>query len=871
MLPYWFLEMLQAMPAALWMFIGLGVPYALAALPRRDWWNRPLVAMVALAFGPAVMTAWLFVLGTLGGVRSEPLLSPVPILTGSVVLAICALLVVLWKARRPAEPVTASVPVRGSLRILLAADERFIVVLIIAAVIIRWLTTAYWNFTEYDPIWVYGYEGRLYTLKGFIPTDLGYYPQFVPLQYAYTQIMAGGIGGIINDHIARAVVPFWHLGSILAAYVLGQRLFNRRVGIFTAGLWALYHHVGMWSHAGDLEIPLTFALTGAAAFYLSAWFGGASLRHRLHDAALSGLFLGIALWTKPTAGAFILGVLLLVGLEALRWLFSVPHRNQPLLVWLRRVWTAFALRFWIAFVTGLACLPLGALWYVRNLLYGHEPITMPDEFWPTQALQSGAEFGWPLLAGAIAIGFVSLASFRDRPNVQRPDRWLLIVAMLLVAAGVLPTLITPYNAAGQPERMGGFEWLAVIAGVGLAGGLLWRWASRYLTLAARRDLNRVAWALLLALPYFITWFISYSYHYRLSFAIVPLMILPSALILSHWTQRISTLSPRPRRWMYQAVLIVLLVPGVFSSLYQYRGGWDWLWSNEFPDDFSKLVATNEALAWTMHTLQQDIAEQGITDPVIIAPGLQRMPFFFPLADVRNEIAPVTLAEIADADYYIYTQEAAWYYPENGLPVRNQVTGSFNRGTVMTPFYGVMDSSFFSRLFRLRDPQRRFQRPGNLLEPESEIQIRDFAHFIGSRLPGADGLEVTLDVNPADDTTPPQLQLIWQAIQPAALDYNIYVHLIDAEGTLYAAWDAPPVPNEFTYYSTRLWEADEYIIGGHSLRMSPPALVVPDVPPGEYRIRIGFYDFFAEDKARVPLTNGGQPSDGYTLPYIVTVR
>ena len=52
----------------------------------------------------------------------EPLLSPVPILTGSVVLAICALLVVLWKARRPAEPVTASVPVRGSLRILLAAD-----------------------------------------------------------------------------------------------------------------------------------------------------------------------------------------------------------------------------------------------------------------------------------------------------------------------------------------------------------------------------------------------------------------------------------------------------------------------------------------------------------------------------------------------------------------------------------------------------------------------------------------------------------------------------------------------------------------------------------------------------------------------------
>ncbi len=863
-LPYWIVETLQALPAALWMFVGIGVPCALAALPRRNWWNRPVVAMVALAFGPAVMTAWMFVLGTLGGARSEPLLTPAPILTGSVVLAILALLVVLWKARRPILLPSVS-------RKPFAFDERFIIGLIIAAVIIRWLTTSYWNFTEYDPIWVYGYEGRLYTLKGFIPTDLGYYPQFVPLQYAYTQITAGGgimNDGAINDHIARAVVPFWHLGSILAAYILGQRLFNRRVGIFVAGLWALYHHVGMWSHAGDLEIPLAFAFTGAAVFFLSAWLGVTSteLRPHLHDAALSGLFLGIALWTKPTAGAFILGVLLLVGLEGLYRLVTTPRHNQRLTAWLWKVWTAFAPRFWIACVTGLACLPLGALWYVRNLLYGHEPITMPDDFWPTQALQSGAELGWPLLAGAIAIGFVSLASFRDRPNIQRPNRWLMLGGMGLTALGVLPTLITPYNAAGQPERMGLLEWLAVAAGVGLTGGVLWGWASRYLTTAARRDLNKVAWALLLALPYFITWFISYSYHYRLSFAIVLLMILPSAVMLAHWAQRIMDLSPRPRRWMYQAALIALLIPGVFSSLYQYRGGWDWLWSNEFPDDFSKLVITNEALALTMHALQQDIAAQGITDPVIVAPGLQRMPFFFPLEDVRNQIAPVTLDEIADADYYVYTQEAAWYYPENGLPVQNQITGSFNRSRVMMPLYGVADSSFFSRIFRLREPERRFQRPRNLTEPEAEIIVGDFARFVGSRVPEVEGMEITLD---AESTQ--LMQLVWQGIQPAALDYNIYVHLLDEEGTLYAAWDSPPVPNEFTYYSTRLWEADEYIIGEHALQLTPASLTVAEIPPGEYHIRIGFYDFFAEDKARLPLTIGAEISDGYILPYTVIVQ
>jgi hypothetical protein len=861
-LPYWFVDTLRALPAALWMFIGLGLPYGLAAIPRREWRNRPLVAMVALAFGPALMTAWLFVLGTIGGTRSESLLTSTLILTGSAVLCMIGVLIALWKARRTA-------PILTITRKPLAFDERFIIGMIVAAVIIRWLTTAYWNFTEYDPLWVYGYEGRLYALKGFIPPTIGYYPQFVPLQYAYSQILTAPLSGsLINDHAARVVVPFWHLGSILAVYILGQRLFNRRVGIFAAGLWALYHHVGMWSHAGDLEIPLAFAFTGAAAFFLSAWIGTpyTDLRYRLHTAAIGGLFLGVALWTKPTAGAFILGVLLLVALEAARLIVTTPREGRKLSLWLLEIWKTFAPRFWIAFITGLACLPLGGLWYVRNLIYGHEPITLPHPFWPTQALQSGSEFGWLLLAGALAIGFVSLASFRDRPNVGRPNRWRLLAAMLLIAAGVLPTMLLPYNAAGDPERMGWLEWLLVLAGTGLALSELLPWASRYLTPTARWDLTKVAWVLLLGLPYFITWFISYSYHYRLSFAIVPLLALPSAVLLAHWTQRIMQWSPRPRQLAYQTLLIVLLVPGVFSSLHQFRGGWDWLWSNEFPDDYSKLLATNEALASTVRVLEDDIAVQQIANPVIVAPGLQRLPFFFPLADVRNEVTPTTLVEVADADYYIYTQEAAWYYPENRLPLQNQITGSFSRGNVMTPVYGVADSSFFSRIFRLREPDRRFQRPRSLEEPERVVQIGDFASFIGSRMPEIEATDILLSAD-----TAPLMQLVWQGITPAALDYSIYVHLIDEEGTLYAAWDAPPLPNEFTYYSTRLWEADEYIITEHALSLTRDTMVLPEIPPGEYQLRIGFYDFFAEGRPRVPVSIGEEISDGYTLPYTMVVE
>ena len=171
----------------------------------------------------------------------------------------------------------------------------------------RWFVVAYWPFTAYDALWVYGYEGRLYALLGYIPKTIGYYPQFLALQYTYAQL------GGINDHMARAVLPFLHIGSILATYVLGSRLINRRTGIIAAAIWALYPSVGEWSRAGDLEIPLAFAFTLAAAFFLLAWTGH---EPRRRYALIAGVLLGVGLWIKPTMGAFILGIGLMVRARA---------------------------------------------------------------------------------------------------------------------------------------------------------------------------------------------------------------------------------------------------------------------------------------------------------------------------------------------------------------------------------------------------------------------------------------------------------------------------------------------------------------------------------------------------------------------------
>lgn len=638
-MPYWFYDTLTALPAALGMILGVGLPAALALLPRAAWRDRPFLALCAIAFGAAFTTAWMFILGTIAGQTQTALLTPTQIGLGMIAIGVISTGLAFFKARFVS-------PIPRSMEPL-SRDERLILALIIGALTLHTVIIAFWNFTQYDPLWVYGYQGRLYTLRGLISPEIGYYPQFIQLQYAYLQIMTGSG---INDHVARAMIPFLHLASILAAYTLGNRLFNRRIGVFLAGIWALYPHVGQWAYAGDLEIPLTMGFTSTAACFLTAWFTDLRSERRSY-ALLAGLFLGITLWTKPTGGAFILGVILMVILEAARqW----PIRD------LRETWRTFYPRFEIALITGLASIPLGAVWYARNLALGHHPLPLPNPFWPTQALQSGAEFGW------LWLGLTLLLIF-SRFWPERPPWQPLAIGYALILMALIPTILRPYEGFNDPARMGWIEWGFLIAGSAIIALTLHPYRRK-----APIPVAKIAWAYALAFPYFVVWFQSYSYHYRLSFAIVPLLALPTAVILSAWLERFHAQTLR-------LAMIAIAAVGIFLPLYLPIPGWNWLWSNELPNDDSKLEVTNTALLWTVKNLRDLLADQ--PDAVIVAPGLERLPFFFPLMDIRIHDTPIRLSELHGVDYFIYTQETAWRYPELDLPPdqpSNRIYGAHDR-------------------------------------------------------------------------------------------------------------------------------------------------------------------------------------------------
>ncbi|MCB9456613.1 MAG: glycosyltransferase family 39 protein [Anaerolineaceae bacterium] len=846
-MPDWMTATLASIPALLWIYFGLGIPWALAVLPRRDWRNRVLVLALAFALGPALLTAWMFLLGSL----ETPLLRFDLILAGTVVLAITGA-ALAWHRKNSLPGTNPDTEINRDSGLKPTAstknefsrwgrDEKLLLALIGIALVIRWVVVAYWPFTAYDALWVYGYEGRLYTTLGHIPSSIGYYPQFLPLQFTYAQLAVGGI----SDHAARAVLPFLHLGSILAAYVLGERLVNRRTGLFAAAIWALYPHVGEWSRFGDLEIPLTFLFTLSAAFFLMAWTGES---YRRRYALIAGVALGIGMWTKPTMGAFIWGVALLVALELARVRFD---------------WRAWLPRFRVAVWAGIASIPLGAVWYVRNILNGHNAIDLPPGYWLTQAARSGVEFGWPLLAliGGLLFAYMILA--RSRTAHFRREMTAALLGLTFILAGVLPSILGSGSLNVVENRMKLPEWLAVAAGAILLGAALWQVLQRYSTPYARTLTGKITWALLLALPYFVTWFYSYSYHYRLSFPIVPLLILPTAALLAHGfsVERVASWRLVPQL-LFGAVLVALSVPGIVAPLSDPNAGSDWLWTDKLPDDIAKYRSGNEALLAVVEGLQIYKGDHPGEILHVVAPGVDRLPFFFPGDDIRIHTAPTRLSELEGVDFFVYgTPETRGAY-ENIPPQENQVVGALglaNTGFRTSPVrqaWSRDDGIFRYEVFELHVENRFLNPQESLHDPAVPVIFGDVIRFRGHGIGG--------------DTfwpgRPIFLQLYWESLVPATEDYMVYIHLRDREDNIVASWDGPATnTGDGRYYSTLVWEPGEFIIDERKLRLPDDMVINPyeAITYSTYRLVVGFYSLSTESRLAVAID--GQPAgDGFTL-------
>jgi len=90
-----------------------------------------------------------------------------------------------------------------------------------------------------------------------------------------------------------------------------------------------------------------------------------------------------------------------------------------------------------------------------------------------------------------------------------------------------------------------------------------------------------------------------------------------------------------------------------------------------------------------------------------------------------------------------------------------------------------------------------------------------------------------------------LTLYWRALAEMGKDYTVFTHLIDEENRIWAQHDSQPQGGQ---HPTSQWVEGEVVVDEHEL------ILANDVPPGEYQIEVGMYDWGSGE--RLAVSEGG---------------
>ncbi len=145
---------------------------------------------------------------------------------------------------------------------------------------------------------------------------------------------------------------------------------------------------------------------------------------------------------------------------------------------------------------------------------------------------------------------------------------------------------------------------------------------------------------------------------------------------------------------------------------------------------------------------------------------------------------------------------------------------------------------------VRTPPRRYEVPP--MDVIAEVGWENSIILLGYDLPQQ-------RLRPGDGLS---LTLYWQAQDEVPISLTVFVHLINEEGSVVAQRDQIPVGGS---RPTSGWMPGEVISDSYGI------LIPQDLPPGEYRLSIGWYH--ASRGERVHLADG---NDHWLLPQVITI-
>lgn len=230
-----------------------------------------------------------------------------------------------------------------------------------------------------------------------------------------------------SEFCIRLPAPLMHTATALAVFILGQRLYNHRIGLLAALAFATLPGVSLSSGIISTDVPLllcwALALIGfAALFETRAWW----------PSVLLGTAFGAGLNAKYAMAWFVLC--------AATYLVVTPQRRSILR----------DNRLWVALAIGTSLIAPNLIWNLTNSFatFAH---TADNANWgaslinPLKALEFfGAQFGvfGPILFGAL----LTVCWRARRQTLPEPDRLLLAFALPVLAAITLQALLSRAHA-----------------------------------------------------------------------------------------------------------------------------------------------------------------------------------------------------------------------------------------------------------------------------------------------------------------------------------------------------------------------------------------------------------------------------------------
>jgi hypothetical protein len=509
------------------------------------------------------------------------------------------------------------------------------------------------------------------------------------------------------------------------------------------------------------------------------------------------------------------------------------------------------------------------MWYIRNILYGHNWTNLPPDYWQDLAQRSGMQLVWPY----VIVILISMALFIRHWQHDNPQAMIQIgLAFILISVALLPTMIS-YPDGGwtrdtswgwvngfreADRRLLWYEYGLLITGIGLlisAGRFAWR--------DLPRETRQSIWLIVgLGGPFFAVYFWSFSYHYRLTLTVMPLILAVLAALLVKWAGPF-LMANRLRRTAIVVITITLgLMAPVTAAYHTLINAFD---ETGVRTDREKYAYANPALMWAVEQLEAYAASHGNDQLTISAPGENRLAFYFPEWTINDEMLPVDVTDLDGYDIFVEVFAQFLWRTEELLP--NQVKAWLDMAYVyprpvdgQPPTDGPYGQPWPKVMVPIAEPfddgNNRFQlfevdADAAYVEVVPENPLDDVVFGDSMRLLGYD-----LSSNTLKRGETYRLKLYWQGTEegPPPTDYSVYVHFLDpSTGELVDQRDGGLM---YGLFPTRM------LTPGMVLQDRRDWIVPDSLPAGPIILRIGVY---LPGGLRLPVTlNGEDQGDGITL-------